>query len=138
MAALDKYHAAVRRALEKDGWTITDDPFRLTLGIRTLSIDLGAEKLIAAEKERVKIAVEIKTFGSPSPVADLQQAVGQFVMYESALKRLEPDRLLYLAVPDLVLQGIFTEPLGVAMRQDYLSHLFGYSVIKEEITQWIP
>ena len=101
-------------------------------------VDLGAEKLVAAEKEHRKIAIEIKTFGSPSPVADLQQAVGQFAMYESALKRTEPDRTLYLAVPELALTGIFAEEIGLAMIQDHLSHLFGYSVETEEIVRWIP
>ena len=138
MSALDKYRGVVRRALEKDGWTITDDPYKLSVGNRGLIIDLGAEKLMAAEKAEIKIAVEIKTFGSSSPVADLQQAVGQFVMYESALKRTEPERILYLAVPELALNGIFAEELGAVMIQDYLSHLFGYSVAKEEITKWIP
>ena len=138
MPALDRYHQAVRRALEKDGWTITSDPFALPFGGRTLVIDLGAEKLLAAEKEQIKIAVEVKTFGSPSPVADLQQAVGQFVMYESALRRVEPDRVLYLAVPETALQGIFSEEIGLAMIQDHLSHLFGYSVTTEEIVKWIP
>ena len=86
----------------------------------------------------VRRAVEIKTFGSPSQVADLQQAVGQFVMYESALRRIDPDRTLYLAIPEMVLQGIFAEELGVLMMQDYLSHLFAYSETKEEIVQWTP
>ncbi len=29
MPAKDTYHDALRSALVKDGWTITDDPFRL-------------------------------------------------------------------------------------------------------------
>ncbi len=108
------------------------------MGNRTLAIDLGAEKLVAAEKEQVKIAVEVKTFGSPSPIADLQQALGQFVMYQSALKRSEPERVLYLAVPDAALNGIFAEEIGVAITQDYLVRLLGYSIAKEEIVRWIP
>ena len=34
MPAKDFYHDAVCRALLKDGWTITDDPFRLVRGER--------------------------------------------------------------------------------------------------------
>ncbi len=39
--AKDIYHKIVRSALEKDGWTITDDPFTLKVGGRsTFSEDL--------------------------------------------------------------------------------------------------
>lgn len=39
-------------------------------------VDLGAEKLFAAEKEGKRISVEVKSFLSPSPVKDLKQALG--------------------------------------------------------------
>ena len=60
--ARDKYHNVVRRALEKDGWTITHDPLRYKIGSRKIEVDLGAEQLIGAEKGTEKIAVEIKSF----------------------------------------------------------------------------
>lgn len=62
MAAKDKYHDHVRRALEKDGWTITHDPYFLKLEGVTYPVDLGAEKMIAAQKENKKILVEVKSF----------------------------------------------------------------------------
>jgi hypothetical protein len=62
MAARDKFHAAVRIALEKQQWKITDDPLQLEVGGTKFEIDLGAEQLLAAEKGEEKIAVEIKTF----------------------------------------------------------------------------
>jgi len=55
--ARDKFHYIVRTALEKDGWTITHDPYPLQLTRRKLGIDLGAEKVIAAVRELEKIAV---------------------------------------------------------------------------------
>ena len=36
MPAKDTYHDPLRNALIKDGWTITDDPFRLVWGERLL------------------------------------------------------------------------------------------------------
>lgn len=51
MPAYDRYHEAVRNALVKDGWTITDDPLTLSVGKRSLYVDLGAEQIISAEKE---------------------------------------------------------------------------------------
>ncbi len=68
--AKDIYHDTVRTALEKDGWTITDDPLTLRIGLRDVFVDLGAQKLLAAEREGQKIAVEIKSFVSQSPVKD--------------------------------------------------------------------
>lgn len=65
MPARDIFHDAVRTALEKDGWVITADPLILVVGIRSVFVDLGAEKLIAAERGTEKIAVEIKSFLAP-------------------------------------------------------------------------
>lgn len=60
MPAKDLYHDIVVAALEADGWTITDDPFRLRYGDRKLYVDLGAERTtIAAEKQGEKIAVSM-------------------------------------------------------------------------------
>jgi XisH protein len=50
MSARDLFHLAVRNAVEKDEWVITDDPLEIELEEVTLKIDLGAERLIAAEK----------------------------------------------------------------------------------------
>ena len=72
MPVRDVYHTAVRNALVKDGWIITHDPYTFTFGLRNLFVDLGAEWPIAAEKGGRKIAVEIKSFGSPSEVHDLK------------------------------------------------------------------
>jgi hypothetical protein len=68
MSAKDLYHETVKTALIKDGWTITDDhPLSLKIGNRNTAIDLGAEKIIAAERGTEKIAVEVKSFISPNP-----------------------------------------------------------------------
>ena len=51
MPAKDFLHDAVRTALEKDGWTITDDPLTFKAeGIRFF-IDLAAERIIGAERK---------------------------------------------------------------------------------------
>ncbi|MFM6859841.1 MAG: XisH family protein, partial [Dolichospermum sp.] len=98
MPARDIYHNSVRNALEKDNWQITKDPFIIQWGTRDLYIDLGAEKLIAAEKSGQRIAIEIKSFIGASPVTDLENALGQYILYYDILSRLEPDRRLYLAI----------------------------------------
>lgn len=60
MSRRDNLHFSLRRTLEKDGWTITDDPLVLVLEQTLLKADLGAEFFFNAEKEWHKIAVEIK------------------------------------------------------------------------------
>jgi hypothetical protein len=82
MPAKDIYHNVVVQALTKDRWRITDDPLRLQWGSRDLYVDLGAEQLLAAEKDSRKIAVEIKSFISASPVADLETALGRYILYQ--------------------------------------------------------
>ena len=85
MPRRDVYHYQIREALEKDGWTITDDPLDLTTGSVELYADLGAD-LLAAEKETVKIAVEIKSFTEEqSPVSEFHKAIGQYDTYGFAL-----------------------------------------------------
>jgi hypothetical protein len=61
--AKDLYHETVKIALAKEGWLITHDPLYLAdlnVGI-DYEIDLGAEKLIVAEKGLEKIAIEVKS-----------------------------------------------------------------------------
>ncbi|AFY39940.1 XisH protein [[Leptolyngbya] sp. PCC 7376] len=138
MPARDYYHETVCKALEKDGWQITHDPYRLKLTRRrNLYIDLGAEQLIAAEKDIQKIAIEVKSFRSASEMKDLEEAVGQFVLYERLLKRYEPDRKLYLAVSDDVQQSIFEEEAGQVLLEDQIIRLVTFNINQEAITRWI-
>jgi hypothetical protein len=62
-------------------------------------IDLGAERLLAAERNGEKIAVEIKSFVGSSATTEFSTALGQFLKYQLALEEEQPDRLLYLAIP---------------------------------------
>jgi hypothetical protein len=138
MPARDYYHAIVRDALQKDGWTITHDPYRLKLARKkNLYIDLGAEQLIGAEKDIQKIAVEIKSFRGASEMNDLEEAVGQFVLYDRLLKRYEPERKLYLAVPESVRESIFEEEAGKVLLEDEIIRLFTFDIDQKEVVKWI-
>jgi hypothetical protein len=132
------YHAAVVAALKADGWTVTDDPLTLTVGDRNLFIDLAAERTeLAAEKGVEKIAVEVQTFPNPSVVADLQDAIGQYVLYRSVLSRQHPDRPVFLAVPAKVYDGILSEPLGQMVMIDLNVRLLVFDPDRREVAQWI-
>jgi hypothetical protein len=136
--AKDIIHEPVKNALIKDGWTITHDPFPLKIGQKNLSADLGAERLISAEKGTRKIVVEIKSFVGHSNVKDLQQAIGQYVMYRQILDESERDRLLYLAITEEIFELVFKIELGQLFLKNNLLRLVVCDRQQEVITQWIP
>ena len=95
MTARDRFHEAVKTGLQREGWIITADPLYLEFGGVDMYVDLAAEKVIAAEKEGRKIAVEIKSFSAPSLISEFHTALGQFVNYRTALQAQEAERRLY-------------------------------------------
>ncbi len=97
--AKDVFHENVREALQKEGWTITSDLLRIDLDETYVEIDLAAEMVFAAEREGVKIAVEVKSFLSKSIISDFHTAIGQYLDYFDALEESEPERELFLALP---------------------------------------
>ena len=137
MPAKDIYHNQVKIALEKDGWTLTHDPLVLQYGAKDLFVDLGAERLLAAEKHGDKIAVEIKSFIGKSQVANLEQALGQYILYYDVLRKIEPERLLYLAVNDKIYEDLFSEPIGQILLENKRLKLLVFNVKNEVIVKWI-
>ena len=95
----DIIHDAVRNALVKDGWTITDDPLDLELEDLFLRADLGGERALAAERGLNTIGVEIKSFLQPSMTSDVYRMIGQFLVYRAVLRETDPQRILYIALP---------------------------------------
>lgn len=136
MAARDIFHEAVRRALEKEGWHITHDPLFLQTGGVEMYIDLGAENLLAAEREGEKIAVEIKSFVQASALYEFHLALGQYRNYELALGKEEPDRRLYLAAPADIYDRFFTlQFIQEALAYNQVSY-FIYEPNNEVIVKW--
>jgi hypothetical protein len=99
-------------------------------------VDLAAEQIVAAEKGGRQIAVEVKGFGSLSKVHDLEQAVGQYLMYRSVLTRREPQRSLYLPVTETAFIDVFDSDLGQLLREDYAIHLVLFDPHTEVIVRW--
>lgn len=137
MPQSDLYHAQVRNALIKDGWTITDDPFVLELEGMHVYADLGAEKAIAAQKRERKIVVEIKSFVSPSLVSELEKAIGQYAIYTTFLKRSSPLRELFLAIAQDVYQDFFQRRAVQEIIEDHSIRLLVFEPDKEEVLEWI-
>jgi hypothetical protein len=136
MPAHDIYHDQVRNALIKDGWTITHDPYTMTFGFKDVYVDLAAERLIAAEKDNERIAVEVKSFQGASDVRDLEMAIGQYVFYRSLLTRFESGRKLFLAVPEIIFTNLLQEPIARPALADLAIALIAFDPEKEVIKQW--
>jgi XisH protein len=134
--AKDVFHFAVRKGLEKEGWLITDDPLRIQAGGADMEIDLGAEKIIAAEREEEKIAVEIKSFIGTSNISDFHTAVGQFINYRVALEERQPERILYLAVPVSVYRKFFMLPFVQTVIKRFQIILIIYDPVGEVLLEW--
>lgn len=93
--AKDLFHDVVKSALQKDGWEITHDPYSIEAFDTTFNIDLGAEKLIGAQRNKELIAVEVKSFIGPSLIYDFHLALGQYMNYMRGLRRKDPQRTLF-------------------------------------------
>jgi XisH protein len=131
------YHDIVRHALEKDGWIITHDPLDLTIGEVELFADLGAERVIGAEKDNQKIAVEIKSFVAQSPVSEFHKALGQYENYRTSLEEVEPDRTILLAIPVLAWEDFFQRPFIQKVIVKNKIELIIFDSNNETILQWI-
>lgn len=139
MSAKDFYHQTVKQSLVKAGWTITHDPLPLKWFKRNLSVDLGAEQLIAAEQKERKIAVEVKSFIGDSIILDLEKALGQYILYHKILQKNEPERELYLAIPVVPFEKLFEEDKFDELlleEEDIKILIFNPKI--EEIVKWIP
>ena len=138
MPKRDIFHNSVKQALIKDGWNITHDPYTFTIGKKRLFADLGASRLISAEKGERKIAVEIKSFLGASDILDLEQTLGQYVLYRKLLEKQEPARLLYVAINEDTFLDVFQSEIGDLLLADQTMPLIVFDPENEVILQWIP
>jgi XisH protein len=132
--ARDALHDVVRNALEKDGWTITDDPLRLVIGRDTMYVDLAAERLIAATRGEERIAVEVKGFTETTTINGFHGVLGQYINYRLALRQVYPQYRLYLAVPEQVFMTFFQRKFASLSLEENKIALLVYSIEKEAIT----
>ena len=135
--AKDFYHENVRKALENDGWQITHDPYRVKVDDVGYEIDFGAEPLIAAEKGGNRIAIEVKSFVGPSTINEFHKAVGQFNDYYVALEIEDPNRVLFLAIPEAIWLRFFQKRLIQLSLKRIEAKILVYNPILNEVVKWI-
>ncbi|MEG3931270.1 MULTISPECIES: XisH family protein [unclassified Microcoleus] len=136
MPAKDFFHNTVKTSLEKDGWSITDENLFIEVEDVDFYIDLTAEKILVAEKTGKKIAVEVKSFLGASDVTEFHSALGQCLNYRSALRLTEPERTLYLAVPEDVYNEFFSRRFIQRVIVEHQLKLLIFNPTQEEIVQW--
>jgi hypothetical protein len=135
--AKDKFHNIVKNALIKEGWTVTADPMSFKVGEVNFQIDLAADRILTAEKENVKIAVEVKSFTQQSPLHAFHEAIGQYDNYLLALEDYDPDRILYLAIPTEIYDSFFQKPFIQKVLHRKNIYLIIYNVKEENIKSWL-
>jgi hypothetical protein len=135
--ARDLIHKACREALEKDGWTITQDPFILRPGGLRMEIDLAAEQIFAAERGVERILIEVKSFIGKSKLTDFYEAKGKYDLYKRGLKWSKIDRKRCLAVEKRVYESFFQKPLIAETIEEEHIALIVFDAETEIIEQWI-
>lgn len=135
--AKDFYHYKVKRALQKDGWRITHDAYKIVIEDVTFEIDLAAEPIIAAQKAEQLIAVEIKNFVGPSNVNEFHKTIGQYIDYSLALEEVDPNRILFLAVPVAAHEIFFQKKIIRKALLHIRAKIIVYDPDTETIIQWI-
>ena len=137
MPAKDIYHDTVKKALIKDGWTITAENFQLPWGGTRTYIDIIADELFVAEKDGRKIAVEVKSFIGKSNLSELEKAIGQFIIYRFAMRREDPERSLYMAVGEQIYNRLFVHPDVIELIESEDLKVLVFNEAKEVLVRWI-
>lgn len=98
--------------------------------------DLAAERVIAAQRGKDKIAVEIKSFVKRSPVQDVRDALGQYVMYRAYLAEIEPERKLYMATSVRAYRDVFGLKAVQFLVQQFTIAIIVVDIEREEVVAW--
>ncbi len=137
MPKKDNFHETVKTALETEGWRVTNDPlFVPTKGGTNFFIDLGAERILCAEKEGSNIAIEIKSFNSNSPMYSFYEILGQFLVYKIALSEQKKPWDLFIAMPDIGFKKLDESLVFNQAMQQYGMQFILVSPISKSIVEW--
>ena len=135
--AKDVIHDAVKAALENDGWTITAEHYTVRYEELTIFPDLAAERMLAAQRGLQKIAVEVKSFLGRSTVHEVRDAIGQYMIYQTYLAEVEPERKVYLAISTKTYHDTFQLKAVQRLVQRFGILLIVVEIEQKEITVWI-
>ena len=137
MPRKDLIHDPVKNALIKDGWTITDDPFRIVYEDTDVYADLRVVKTENGTTVQRALVIEIKSFTNASAVHSLENALGQYELYRIYLARIAPEDKLYLAIGTTTYDEQFLRPGFAVVVQEKNLPLLVVDIDREEIVPWI-
>ncbi len=68
---------------------------------------------------------------------DLEQTIGQYVLYRMLLNKIDPEREIYLAVTDIIYDEIFNESIGKLVINELSMQLIIIDSKQKDIKRWI-
>jgi XisH protein len=130
MPVQDSCQPQVIAALQKDGWTITDQQIAFKRPDLYVFIDLEAKK------EDEGAYIEVKCFPGANDTNEFYAAIGQYFVYREVLAIEAPNATLYLAIPS----SIWGDQFGDTYRTTVLNNHVKIIVVDLEaelVAQWI-
>ena len=100
---------------------------------RRLYIDIQAQHTL----QRIVILIEVKNLDR-SPVHELMELIGQYIVYRAALQILGDTTPLYVAITEKGYTDIVLHSLGQKSLETINIPFIVYDAEKEVITRWIP
>lgn len=67
----------------------------------------------------------------------MERALGQYVLYETLLRKSHPGRSLVLAVPAAVYESLLSSELGRTLQEAFPLRLMVFDPIAEEVRRWV-
>lgn len=67
----------------------------------------------------------------------MENALGQYILYRDGLQRSQPERILYLAIPERVYLDFFQEEIAQMVVENRHLKLMIFDPEKEEVVKWI-
>lgn len=98
---------------------------------------MAAERTIAAERQNQRILVEVKSFLGRSFLYDLEQAIGQYILYRDIVEVNHLGFELYLAVTSGVYFSNFQKDLAQLIIKRNQVKLLVVDSTTEVIEKWI-
>lgn len=136
MPALDSCEPPIIRAFQKDGWQIVRKPQYIPMRMRTLYADVSLSRNNNGTTEEI-IVVEVKCFGNPDrDIEEFYSAVGQYVLYRTALSLIPLRYAVFLALPEIAFERLSIEPALIEVFNRLDVKLVVVDTEREEIVLW--
>ena len=138
MPAIDQCASQIIRVLQDAGWNVTHSPFAIKIEKSRTGYIFADLRLEHDQTEETVIVVEIKCFQSTRTVLEeFYQAIGQYVVYRSALRSSQIRLPIYLALPLRIYESFFQRALIKSVLNEIEMNLVEIDLQKEEVSQWI-